>query len=252
LADIASSIAGRPVSIRCPGALERLTEVPHHDGSVEFSADGRPADHADLSGATCSRLADLDEGAARGELDCLGGRTRCPREIEQTAVAVNVLTHESYHLAGHRSERTTQCYAMQRNAEAARLLGATPEQASAVARFVWEHVYPALPHEYRPPTAATAGRSTSGPRAPSGPKGHDRGQTPDMASTRDMTGVRPRTWRQRTRMDSRGRRALRGGSSLAPTRMTNQSAPWAGSCPRRALSCSCADSLVIVEPKGWR
>lgn len=149
LAEIASSIADRPVAIHCPSALERLTEVSPHDGSVAFSADGRPADYADLSGATCSHLADFDERAARGELDCLIENTRCRREIEQTAVAVNVLTHESYHLAGHRNESAVQCYAMQRNAEAARLLGATAEQASALARFVYEHVYPALPQEYR-------------------------------------------------------------------------------------------------------
>jgi hypothetical protein len=149
LAEIASSIAGRPVAIHCPGTLERLTEVSPHDGSVAFSADGRPADYADLSGATCSYLADFDERAASNELDCLVEDTRCPRDVEQTAVAVNVLTHESYHLAGHRNESAVQCYAMQRNAEAARLLGANAEQAGALARFVYEHVYPALPQEYR-------------------------------------------------------------------------------------------------------
>jgi hypothetical protein len=149
LAEIASSIAGRPVTIHCPGTLERLTEVSPHDGSVAFSAEGRPADYADLSGTTCSYLHELADRAARNELDCLAGDTRCPRDIEQTAVAVNVLTHESYHLAGHRSEAAVQCYAMQRNAEAARMLGATAEQAGAVARFVYEHVYPALPQDYR-------------------------------------------------------------------------------------------------------
>lgn len=149
LADIASAIAGRPVSIHCPGTLERLTEVSPHDGSVAFSADGRPADSADLSGATCSYLHEFDERAARSELDCLVREVRCARDVEQTAVAVNVLTHESYHLAGHRNESAVQCYAMQRNAEAARLLGANAQQANALARFVYEHVYPALPQEYR-------------------------------------------------------------------------------------------------------
>ena len=149
LADIASAIAGRPVSIRCPGTLERLTEVSPHDGSVAFSTDGMPADYADLSGATCSYLREFDDRAARNELDCLVRDVRCPRDVEQTAVAVNVLTHESYHLAGHRNESAVQCYAMQRNAEAARMLGATAEQANALARFVYEHVYPALPQEYR-------------------------------------------------------------------------------------------------------
>ena len=60
-----------------------------------------------------------------------------------------MLTHEAYHLAGTRSESVVQCYAMQRNAEAARQLGASPEQAGAIARFVYAHVYPSLPPEYR-------------------------------------------------------------------------------------------------------
>ena len=149
LAEVATWIAGRPVSVHCPGTLERLTEVSPHDGSVAFSAEGRPADYTDLSGATCSHLARFDERAAGDGFDCLVENARCPREIEQSAVAVNVLTHESYHLAGHQSESAVQCYAMQRNGEAARLLGATPEQADAVARFVWEHIYPALPQDYR-------------------------------------------------------------------------------------------------------
>jgi hypothetical protein len=149
LTDIASAIAGRPVSIHCPSTIERLTEVSPHDGSVAFSADGRPADHADLSGATCTRLEEFDERARGSALDCLVENIRCPREVEQTAVAVNVLTHESYHLAGERSEGIVQCYALQRNAETARQLGATPEQGEAIARFVYEHVYPSLPQDYR-------------------------------------------------------------------------------------------------------
>lgn len=149
LSAVVSSIAGRPVSVHCPGTLERLTEVSPHDGSVAFSADGRPADYADLSGATCSYLEQFEGRARRHELDCLGGGVRCSRDIEQTAVAVNVLTHEAYHLAGHRSEDAVQCYAMQRNAEAARMLGATVEQARDLARFVYEHIYPALPQDYR-------------------------------------------------------------------------------------------------------
>ena len=148
-AEIASAIAGRPVSINCPGTFERLTEVSPHAGSVPFSADGKPADYADLSVPTCKHLSKFDERAASRDFDCLTQDVRCPREVEQTAVAVNVLTHEAYHLAGERSESVVQCYAMQRNAEAARQLGAGPEQAQAIARFVYEHVYPSLPQDYR-------------------------------------------------------------------------------------------------------
>ena len=155
--NIASAIAGRPVSIHCPGTIQRLTEVSPHAGSVAFTAEGRPADYADLSGATCAHLAQFDERAREGELDCLVANLRCPREVEQTAIAVNVLTHEAYHLAGTRDEGVVQCYAMQRNADAARRLGGTPEQAAAVARFVHEHAYPSLPQEYRTPACHDGG-----------------------------------------------------------------------------------------------
>lgn len=169
LDEIASSIAGRQVSVRCPDTFERLTEVSPHDGSVAFSADGRPADHADLSGATCAYLERFGERAARGELDCFRGRTRCPRDVEQTAVAVNVLTHESYHLAGHVSESTVQCYAMQRNAETARMLGATVDQARGLAAFVYEHVYPALPQDYRSADCHGGGPYDLRPASPTWP-----------------------------------------------------------------------------------
>jgi len=147
--NIASAIAGRPVPIHCPGTIERLTEVSSHVGSVAFTADGQPTDYADLSGSTCAHLAMFDQRARGNDFDCLLADAHCPREVEQTAISVNVLTHEAYHLAGIRSESVAQCYAMQRNAEAARRLGASREQADAVTRFVYAHVYPSLPPEYR-------------------------------------------------------------------------------------------------------
>jgi hypothetical protein len=164
--NIASAIAERQVSIHCPGTIERLTEVSPHAGSVAFTADGQPADYADLSGSTCAHLAMFDERARGNDFDCLLADARCPREVEQTAISVNVLTHEAYHLAGTRSESVVQCYAMQRNAEAARQLGASPEQAEAVARFVYAHVYPSLPREYRTSDCRDGGPYDLRPRSP--------------------------------------------------------------------------------------
>ena len=103
LAKIASVIAGRDVGIACPGTLGRLTEVSPQDGSVMFSADGTPADEAKLSDDTCARLRRFLHGGVPG-LGCLARHGACSLEIREAAIAVNVLSHESWHLAGVREE----------------------------------------------------------------------------------------------------------------------------------------------------
>jgi hypothetical protein len=148
LAKIASVIAGRDVSVSCPGTLATLTEVSAHDGSVVFNPDGTPTDEAKLSSRTCGRLRTLLNGGAPG-LDCLVSGTVCPKAVEDMAVAVNVLSHEAWHLAGERDESVAQCYALQSNANTAVRLGATPAEARAIADFVARHVQPALPTEYK-------------------------------------------------------------------------------------------------------
>ena len=49
-------------------------------------------------------------------------------------VAVHTLTHESIHMSGVTSESATECLAVQRDAEMARLLGAPRTAASELAR----------------------------------------------------------------------------------------------------------------------
>ena len=148
LAKIASVIAGRDVGIACPGTLATLTEVSPHDGSVVFTSDGRPTDEAKLSSRTCSRLRALLSGEVAG-LDCLTSGTTCAQAVEDVAVAVNVLSHEAWHLAGERDESVAQCYALQSNEDTAIRLGATPAEARAIADFVVRRVQPALPPEYK-------------------------------------------------------------------------------------------------------
>jgi hypothetical protein len=148
LAKIASVIAGRDVNVSCPGTLATLTEVSAHDGSVVFKPDGTPTDEAKLSSRTCTRLRTLLNGGAPG-LDCLVSGTVCPKAVEDIAVAVNVLSHEAWHLAGERDESVAQCYALQSNESTAIRLGATPAEAQAIAGFVVQHVQPMLPPEYK-------------------------------------------------------------------------------------------------------
>jgi hypothetical protein len=144
----ASAIAGRDVRVSCPGILATLTEVSVHDGSVAFSPDGRPGDETKLSSGTCAHLRAVLAREVAG-LECLALETTCSEKAERVAVAVNVLSHEGWHLAGERSEAATQCYALQTNEETALRLGATAAEARAIAAYVRRKIQPALPAEYR-------------------------------------------------------------------------------------------------------
>jgi hypothetical protein len=156
LAKIAGVIAGRDVTVSCPGTLATLTEVSAHDGSVIFTSDGRPTDEAKLSSRTCSRLRALLNGQIG--LDCLDSGGACSQALEDVAVAVNVLSHEAWHLAGERDESVAQCYALQTNENTAIRLGATQAEARAIAEFVVRRVQPALPSEYKTTDCRDGGR----------------------------------------------------------------------------------------------
>jgi hypothetical protein len=155
LAAVAGTLAGREVEIDCPSTFEDLTDISPHDGTVEFGPDGRPADRADLSGDTCEHLLRLRRGEV--DLGCLAAGLPCPPSVERAAVAVNVLAHESFHLGGEQSEAIAQCHALQANADVARRLGASPEEAEAVAAFVLARVQPSLPPAYQSPECRDGG-----------------------------------------------------------------------------------------------
>ena len=149
LASIATVIAGRDVGISCPGTLASLTEVSAQDGSVVFTPDGKPTNEAKLSGETCRTLRRFLHGGVAG-LSCLAERGgKCPIEVKEAAIAVNVLSHEAWHLSGVRDEAATQCYALQTNADTAMRLGASPEDAHAIAAYIVREVQPVLPADYR-------------------------------------------------------------------------------------------------------
>jgi hypothetical protein len=64
-------------------------------------------------------------------------------------IAVHVLTHESMHMSGVRSEAESECRAMQRDARMAILLGATRLDARSLASWYWKEVYPRMSPAYR-------------------------------------------------------------------------------------------------------
>jgi hypothetical protein len=150
LAKVASQIAGRDVKVRCPGPIGRALGQGTLEGSVRFGADGRPADDTQLRQTSCEELDALAEGRRAQELACTKrAGILCGRRGSELAMAVDVLTHESWHLRGVADEARAECNALQTMASTARALGATPAQAAALARGQYAESYPRMPDHYR-------------------------------------------------------------------------------------------------------
>jgi hypothetical protein len=137
LGKVASEIAGRPVSVHCPGLLERLVDVSSNAGTVFFDDKGQPANFTDLDEETCSTLDRFAEG-----------KTRRKDEAE-VARALHVLAHESSHLAGVRDEAAADCFGLQRTALVAQELGADPAAGERFARIALAERAVSAPPDYR-------------------------------------------------------------------------------------------------------
>jgi hypothetical protein len=111
----ASRIVGRPVEIRCDESRRIVGAVQHSDGIAEVG--GR------IAYLTPDRCHDLYRQAFEG-----GG------PFSQTARAVAVLAHESWHLRGERDEGRTECFALQSGVELAMRLGASEDTARQMMR----------------------------------------------------------------------------------------------------------------------
>jgi len=158
LVAIASQVAGREVKVHCPGPLGRALGQSTLEGSVRFSAEGRPADDTKLSTTTCAELDALAEGRRAEELACTErAGILCGRQGADLAMAVDVITHESFHLKGIQDEASTECSSLQTMAATAQQLGATPAQAVALARGQYAEGFPRMPDHYRSPHCSEGG-----------------------------------------------------------------------------------------------
>ncbi len=140
LGAVASQVARRPVKVHCQGETGALLDVGPELGTVQFDGDGRPADHTDLKHQACGWLAKLPGGS-----------------VAHAATAVEVLAHESYHLAGYMDEATAECYALQTMPYVAQQFGASERQIRTWVVYSFAR-YPSLPEEYVSPDCVPGGR----------------------------------------------------------------------------------------------
>jgi hypothetical protein len=148
LGEVASEIAGRPVGVRCQGLPSALIDITNLAGEVQFAHDGTPADVATLKRDVCRDLKRFGSARLAPSFDCVLRVEPCERATGKVAYAVHVFTHEAWHLRGIANEAAAECYALQTTAQTAARLGATPEQARAIALWNLKHAYPHLPSQY--------------------------------------------------------------------------------------------------------
>jgi hypothetical protein len=149
-----SAIVGVPVEVHCQAFGEAFVDAGMELGYVRFGPDGVPERRTLIKRQQCSHLADYVGG---GHADV----------VHEQVVAVHTLTHEAIHMSGITSEAETECVAMQRDAEMARLLGAEPSEAMQLARYYWTNVYPRMPSPYSSPECRDGGSLDSNlPDAP--------------------------------------------------------------------------------------
>lgn len=146
----ASAVAGRRVEVHCQTLSQTWLSAHAELGYVEVGPDGRPEPRTVIALQACDDLSDW-----------LGSDRRSPTADQ--VIAVHVITHEAMHMAGELAEARAECLAVQRDAQLVRALGASREQALALARQYWLQVYPQMPDEYRSGECAPGGSARRAP-----------------------------------------------------------------------------------------
>jgi len=145
LSRIASAVAGRPVRVTCSGAW----------GGRAWIERGV----ATIGTLHCTDLGHLRDGLAPVALKCLRAAAYpCAGTVNQAAIALHVLAHESVHLQGIRDEPQADCFAIQWVRTVAHHLGVPADVTRSLARHHWE-VYGSAPlHGYGSPHCRSGGR----------------------------------------------------------------------------------------------
>jgi hypothetical protein len=160
LSTIASELARHHVTIRCEGLSGALTGAHGESGRTEFIGD-KPVSVSYLQEGVCQTLHAYSR-ELKAAPACL---LPCENPLE-IAWSLNTLAHESYHMAGVRNEAQTECYALQAIDFVSRRLGATPEQARALATFSFDQLPGRMPPEYSSPECHDGGRYDLHPNDP--------------------------------------------------------------------------------------
>ena len=144
LSTVATQLAGVHATVHCQTVGAELVDLGSELGWVRWGPDGKP-EHQTL----------IKHGPCRALRSYLASSKQQPSDNQ--VIAVHVLTHESMHMRGLTDEAQAECAAVQRDAMTARLLGADPAAARALAVRYWTQMYPQMPDGYRTGECTTGG-----------------------------------------------------------------------------------------------
>jgi hypothetical protein len=135
LSRVASYLVGAPATVHCQSLSASMIDTTDELGHVNVVG-GVLAHSTQIKNEQCHLVAryvaDSKANPGRDEV-----------------VAVHVLTHESMHMRGILDEARAECAAVQRDELTAEQLGATPDEARALAVRYWLTVYPWMPDAYK-------------------------------------------------------------------------------------------------------
>jgi hypothetical protein len=145
LSHASSKLLGIHVQVRCQTLTGSALDMGRELGYVKWGPDGTPERKTLIKHDQCN---DLDA--------YLDSNKQHPTAAQ--IVAVHVLTHESMHMSGITNEAVAECYAVQRDAALAGVLGASASAAHALAVSYWDVVYPNMPDNYRTGACRSGGQ----------------------------------------------------------------------------------------------
>ncbi len=132
-ARVVSVVSGNPNgTARCQRFSGDLLDLSSHQGFVSH-------DHGDVAQLRRDVCNDLAGWLLTG--------SGAPTSAQ--AIAMHVVVHEAMHVAGDFDEASAECHAMQHDAQAAVLFGASPANASRLVTLYATATYPHMPDEYR-------------------------------------------------------------------------------------------------------
>lgn len=135
-AAVATRLTRLPVVVRCSATHLKPGEL----GITPFLND-KPAGYFLIAPETCRALAAFRAAPkAYDPRTCTD--TACLQQVAVVAMALETVTHESYHVLGYTEEATAECYGMQSLWYSAVRLGATPALGETLADIYAHQMYP--------------------------------------------------------------------------------------------------------------
>ncbi len=132
-AHVVRVVSGNPHgTARCQRFSGDLLDLSSNQGFVSY-------DHSDVARLRRDVCNDLSGWVLTG--------SGAPTSAQ--AIAVHVVVHEAMHVGGDVNEASAECHAMQHDAQAAVLLGASPSDAARLVTRYATDTYPRMPDEYR-------------------------------------------------------------------------------------------------------